>query len=158
MYGKNDAVFPAMPPSVIPPDGGPTWDIDLHTNLSVNVSELDGGNQLLTISGQVSGDTFPNAESYVEDANGNRVFLGVFATQSGSAIGPTWTLKGDKNKPMMNINMGVVTDADGIFTGVRVGDQTISIDDWNANFETMSVDEFKKKYGDYYNQLFGGNN
>jgi len=159
MYGNNDAVFPAGtfgPRNIIPFDGGPTWDIDVHTNLDINVSDIDGGNQLLSISGQISGDEFPNAEAYVSDANGNSVFLGVFVTQSGPQEGPTMTLFGDKNNPMMNINMGIETDKNGIFTGVRVGDKTISIDEWNKNSSgPMSVDEFKKKHGDYYNQLFG---
>ncbi len=161
MYGNNDAVFPAGafgPMNIIPYDGGPTWDIDVHTNLDIDVSDIDGGNQLLSISGQISGDEFPNAEAYVSDANGNSVFLGVFVTQSGPQEGPTMTLFGDKNNPMMNINMGIETDKNGIFTGVRVGDKTISIDEWNKNSSgPMSVDEFKNKYGDYYNQLFGDN-
>jgi len=158
MYGNNDAIFPGgVPPgNVIPYDGGPTWDIDVHTNLNVEVSDIDGGNQLLSITGQISGDTFPNAEAYVSDADGNSVFLGIFVTQSGPQVGPTMTLAGDKNNPMMNINMGIETDKNGIFTGVRVGDKTISIDEWNKNSSgPMSVDEFKKKHGDYYNQLFG---
>ena len=117
----------------------------MHTNLDIDVSDIDGGNQLLSISGQISGDEFPNAEAYVSDANGNSVFLGVFVTQSGPQEGPTMTLFGDKNNPMMNINMGIETDKNGIFTGVRVGDKTISIDEWNKNSSgPMSVDEFKK--------------
>ncbi len=159
MYGNNDAVLPAGAlgqGNVLPYDGGPTWDIDVHTNLDINVSDLDGGNQLLSITGQISGDKFPDAEAYVSDANGNSVFLGIFATQAGEIIGPTWTLRDDKNEPMMNINMGILTDKNGIFTGVKVGDKTISIEEWNKNSSgPMSVEKFKKKYRDYYNQLFG---
>lgn len=156
LYGKNDAVFPAISPSVVPPDGGPTWDIDLHTNLNIEVSDLDGGNQLLSITGQVRGDRFPNAEAFVSDSKGNSVFLGVFVTQSGPQTGPTWTLMGDANELMMNVNMGIVTDKDGVFTGVKVGGKTISIEEWNANSSgPMSLEEFKKNYGDYYNQIFG---
>lgn len=57
---------------------------------------------------------------------------------------------------MMNINASIVTDKNGIFTGVRVGDQTISIEQWNKdNSGPMSVDEFKEQYKDLYNSLFG---
>jgi hypothetical protein len=158
MFGNNDAVLPAgVPPgSVIPPDGGPTWAIDVHTNLDVQVSDLDGGDQLLSISGQVSGDTFPNAEAFVADAEGNSISLGIFATQSGPNRGPFFTLAGDSNDPMININIGIVTDKNGIFKGVRAGDKTISLEQWNKDTTgPMSVDEFKKNHKDLYDQLFG---
>lgn len=57
---------------------------------------------------------------------------------------------------MMNITASIVTDKNGTFTGVKVGDQTISIEQWNENNSgPMSVDEFKKQYKDLYNTLFG---
>ena len=74
LYGNNDAVFPIGTP--MGGDGGPTWDIDVHTSLRIATSEMENGNQLLSISGQVSGDRFPNAEAYVTDAEGNSVWLG----------------------------------------------------------------------------------
>ncbi|NAS12671.1 RHS repeat protein [Poritiphilus flavus] len=159
MFGNNDAVFPAWPGTMVPPDGGPTWAIDVHTNLNVEVSDLDGGDQLLSICGQVSGDTFPNAEAFVSDAEGNSVWLGTFATQSGPNTGPFFTLAGDSNDPMININIGIVTNKDGIFKGVRVGDKTISLEQWNKDTTgPMSVDEFKKNHKDLYDQLFGSTN
>ncbi|WP_246628925.1 hypothetical protein [Algoriphagus marincola] len=154
LYGNNDAIFPIGTP--MGGDGGPTWDIDVHTSLKIATSELDDGNQLLSISGQISGDRFPNAEAYVTDADGNQVWLGAFANQAGPDVGPFLTLAGDFNRPMMNINASIVTDKNGIFTGVRVGDQTISIEQWNKdNSGPMSVDEFKEQYKDLYNSLFG---
>jgi len=154
LYGNNDAIFPIGTP--MGGDGGPTWDIDAHTSLKIATSELDDGNQLLSITGQISGDRFPNAEAYVTDAEGNQVWLGAFANQSGPDIGPFFTLAGDKNKSMINVNVGIVTDKNGIFTGVRAGDQTISIEQWNKDSSgPMSVDEFKKEYKDMYNTLFG---
>jgi hypothetical protein len=155
LYGKNDAVFPPIAPYFVQPDGGPTWDIDLHTNLNIEVSDIDGGNQLLSISGQIKGDRFPNAEAFVSDSKGNSVFLGVFVTQSGPQSGPTWTLMGDANKLMMSVNMGIITNKNGIFTGVKIGNKTISIEEWNKNSSgPMSVKKFKKNYGDYYKQIF----
>jgi RHS repeat-associated protein len=157
LYGNNDAIFPAgTGGSPVPLDGGPTWDIDVHTSLKIATSELDDGNQLLSITGQISGDRFPNAEAYVTDADGNQVWLGAFANQSGPDAGPFVTLAGDFNRPMMGINASIVTDKNGIFTGVRAGDQTISLEQWNKdNSGPMSVDEFKEQYKDLYNSLFG---
>lgn len=108
---------------------------------------------------QISGDTFPNTEAFVSDADGNSIWLETFATQSGPNTGPFWTLKGDKNAPMIGINIGIVTDSEGIFTGVKVGDKTISLEQWNKDSTgPMSVDEFKKNHKDLYNQLFGSTN
>lgn len=56
---------------------------------------------------------------------------------------------------MSNINLSIITDSKGVFTGLQFGKKTISIEDWNANFESLSVDEFREKYGEYYDQLFG---
>ena len=77
--------------------------------------------------------------------------------QAGPDVGPFFTLAGDKNKPMVNVNIGIVTDKNGIFTGIKVGDKTISIDQWNKDSSgPMSVGEFKEKHKDLYNSLFGG--
>lgn len=119
--------------------------------MDIDVEETEGGNHLIKISGEISGDRFPNAESFVEDANGNRVFLGIFVTKFGPQEGPTNALLGDRNVPMMGINVNILADKNGIFTGVKVGDETISIDEWNKSYSgPMSVDEFKEKYSEYY--------
>lgn len=154
MYGNNDVLF--LGPQGQPIDGGPSWDIDIHTNLDISVSELEDGNQLLSISGRVGGDTFPNAEAFVSDAQGNSIWLGAFLTADEPTLGPFFTLAGDRDRTMMNLNIGIVTDKDGIFTGVRVGNKTISIEQWNKDTSgPMSVEEFKKKHRDWYNQIFG---
>ncbi|MBS3921723.1 MAG: hypothetical protein KGZ37_01070 [Nitrosarchaeum sp.] len=157
LYGNNDAVFSAgFGGSMVPIDGGPTWDIDVHTSLRITTSDLGNGNQLLSISGKIKGDRFPNAEAYVTDAEGNSVWLGGFANKVGPDIGPFFTLAGNNKRPMIDINVGIVTDKNGIFTGIRVGDKTISLEQWNKdNSGPMSVDEFKKQYRDLYNTLFG---
>lgn len=154
MYGNNDALF--LGPQGQPIDGGPSWDIDLHTNLNVEVSDIDGGNQLLTISGKVGGDTFPNAEAFVSDAEGNSVWLGAFLTADEPTLGPFFTLAGDRNRTMLEINANIVTDKNGIFTGVQVNGKTISLEQWNKDTSgAMSVDEFKKNHKDLYDKLFG---
>ena len=150
MYGNNDALIPGGIDF-----GGPTHDIDLHTNLDVEVSDLENGNQLLSISGEISGDTFPNAEAIVSDADGNSIWLGSFATKSGPNKGPFITLAGDKNKSMVNINASIITNSKGIFTGVREGGKTISLDDWNKDSSgPMSAKEFNKNYKNLYDRLF----
>ncbi len=154
MYGNNDALF--VGPHGIPVDGGSSWDIDIHTNLNVKVSELEGGNQLLTISGIVGGDTFPNAEAFVSDAEGNSIWLGAFLTADEPTLGPFVTLAGDRNRTMLEINANIVTDKNGVFIGVKVNGKTISMEQWNKDSSgPMSVDEFKKKHKDLYDQLFG---
>ncbi|WP_188463096.1 RHS repeat-associated core domain-containing protein [Marivirga lumbricoides] len=163
LYGSNAALLvapiaPGMPLHSID-SSSITPDIDIHSGLNVEVSQLDGGNQLLNISGNITGDAFPNAEAYVEDANGNTIFLGAFATATSVQTGMFTHLPGNGDSPMMmNINLSILTNSDGIFQGIQAGDKTISIDEWNKNFESLSVDEFREKYGDYYNQLFGGQN
>jgi hypothetical protein len=134
LYGNNDAVLPSTMPGLLPPDGGPTWDIDVHSNLDINVTDGENCNQILSIVGSISGDQFPNAEGFVNDADGNSIFLGTFTTKSGPDIGPFWTLKGDKNKPMFNVNISIQVNQDGIFQGVLQDGNLIGINDWNKQF------------------------
>ena len=128
LYGNNDAVFPYI-------DGGPTWDIDLHSNLDISVTDGENGNQILSIVGTVSGDQFPNAEGFVTDTDGNSIFLGIFATESGPIKGPIITLAGDKNASMFDVNISIQVNQDGIFQGVWENSNLINIEDWNKRFD-----------------------
>ncbi|SIT17313.1 hypothetical protein [Belliella pelovolcani] len=123
-----------MSPSLIPPDGGPTWDIDVHTNLNINVADAENGNQILSIVGQISGDQFPNAEGFVTDNDKNSIFLGAFQSKAGPNKGPFVTLMGDKKKPMFDVNISIMVNQDGIFQGVMENGKLIGIDDWNKRF------------------------
>ena len=134
LYGNNDAVLPGMPPSMIPPDGGPTWDIDVHSDLSIDVADGENGNQILSIVGSVSGDQFPNAEGFVTDADGNSIFLNTFQTDSDGNKGPFFTLMGNKNQPMFNVNISIQVNQDGIFQGVLQDGNLINIEEWNSQF------------------------
>ena len=81
--------------------------------------------------------------------------LGTFATKSGPNVGPFFTLAGDKDDPMININIGIVTDKEGVFTGVRVGEKTISLEQWNKDSTGhMTVKEFKKNHRELYDKMF----
>jgi RHS repeat-associated protein len=139
LSGNNDAVFPSATPGAAPPDGGPTWDIDVHTDVNATVSAYgDNGNQMLTIAGDISGDKFPSAEAFVKDAKGNAVFLGVSAAGYGPNKGPFIALAGDNNRPMMKIDTQIITNKDGVFIGVMQGKKMISIEDWNKQFEKQN--------------------
>ena len=136
-YGDNDALIPpapGTPPGSNPDWGGPTWDIDMHSDLTVNLLE-DGSSQILQISGSVVGDGFPSGEALVQDAAGNSVLLGVSAAQANGFVGPFMTLAGDNKREMISIDVSIVVNGDGVFQGVKSGDQIISIEDWNKQFE-----------------------
>lgn len=134
LSGNNDAFFPSLSPGTLPPDGGPTWAIDLKSNLDVNVTDGENGNQILSITGAISGDAFPNAEAFVNDADGNSVFLNVFQTEYGKNDGPLIGLAGDNNRKMFNVNTNIIVNDKGIFTGVQQGDNVIGIKEWNKQF------------------------
>ncbi len=138
LYGNNDALLPAIPPSVIPPDGGPTWDIDVHSDLTVDVVAGENGNQILNITGSISGDAFPSAEAFVTDADGNSVFLNVSPAAYGGNYGPSIGLAGDNERPMFDVNTSIIVDDKGIFKGVQQGDDVIGIQEWNKQFEEKS--------------------
>jgi len=161
LFGKNEALLPggAAPLPPIPPDGGPSPDIDIHTDLNIDVSQLENGNQVLRITGDIIGDAFPDADALIEDANGNSVILRPFGTKASVQTGMLTELPGDNKRPMiMGIDISIITDSDGIFQSIRLGNNeesiSISIDEWNSSFESMSVEEFRDNYQDWYNGLF----
>ncbi len=55
-----------------------------------------------------------------------------------SSKGPFIALWGDNNRPMMKINVQIVTDHQGIFIGVLHDGKVISIDEWNKRFRKQS--------------------
>ena len=139
LYGKNEAVIPF---SRGPSPGGrmtPTYDIDIHNRLSV-----DASNGMLSISGQISGDQFPSAEAFVSDDYGTSIFLGTAPTSYGPVDGPTKQLKGDKDLPMINVNIRIAVGENGAFQGVYSQDNEgneiiMSPDAWNNQYENQST-------------------
>lgn len=104
--------------------------IDVHSNFSVT-ENLDKG--ILSISASITGDNFPNAEAFVVDQSGkNSVFIGV-SSLSGSVLISLW---GDNYRDMINADFNIGIDDKGNFTGVTVGDQSFTIDEWNAQFQS----------------------
>ena len=58
--------------------------------------------------------------------------LGNFETDERPDIGPVVDLLFEnESDTQISIDINVMVNGDGNFTGVRVGDQTISIEDWN---------------------------
>ena len=128
LYGNDDAVIPYMDTEMSP-------DIDVHSDITVRVSDGKNGNQILSFQGFLSGDKFPSAEAFVKDAKGNAVFLAVSPAGAGGTKGPYAMLWGDKKRPMANVFVRIVVDKNGIFQGVLQGNQIISIQEWNKRFE-----------------------
>jgi RHS repeat-associated protein len=115
-------------------------DIDVRTNLSISVSKADPntGNQLLTITGTMSGDNFPASEAFVTDGNGTSVFLGVAPAQGGPLLGP-FNLIGDKQATAAQVGVQIVVDKNGNFIGVTLGGYTMSIETWNATYQVAKT-------------------
>jgi RHS repeat-associated protein len=120
LYGKNEAVVPSAHPLGGSPGGRytPTWDIDIHNRLTINAT--DG---VLTISGTITGDQFPSAEAYVTDDFGTSIFLGTFAASGNRQLGPVLNLAGDRDLPMIDVDIRISIGKEGDFRGVYSTDK-----------------------------------
>ena len=113
-----------------------SWDIDQFTKLEVNIDGDIKSDHILNVVGTISGDDFPNQESLITDSAGNTLWLGNFATSGGKATGPTMDLaRKNEGDVHINVNISINVNADGVFQSVIQGDKTISIQDWNKQFE-----------------------
>ena len=107
--------------------------LDVHASL--NFKE-DLKNGTLTITGSFTGDKFPSTEAFVTDQSGKtKLFLGAQMEDGGLN-----DLVGDNNKPLFNVNLTIQFDKAGNFTGVKQGDTTYSVADWNKKVQ----EEFNK--------------
>jgi len=117
-------------------DQAGSWDIDQFTKLKISTEGSIKEDHVLSIAGTISGDNFPNQESFVYDSEGNSLWLGNFATPGDPVTGPTMDLarknEGDVN---ININARIKVNSDGVFQGVMQGDKMITIDEWNKSHE-----------------------
>ncbi|RXK85817.1 RHS repeat domain-containing protein [Filimonas effusa] len=115
----------------------PQWAtpaLDLHAGLSFT-EDLDKG--ILNVTGSFTGDKFPSTEAFITDQSGKtKLFLGAKMEQGGIA-----DLYGDNKKPLFKVNMQIIFDSKGNFTGVQQGDKTYSVDDWNKKVQS----DFNKK-------------
>ncbi|MBC7884874.1 MAG: thrombospondin type 3 repeat-containing protein [Saprospiraceae bacterium] len=117
-------------------DQSRSWDIDQFTKLTVTTNGDINGNHTLNVAGTISGDNFPNQESLISDSAGNSIWLGNFTTSEGKATGPTMALaRENEGDVQINVNISIKVNSEGVFQGVIQGDKTISIKEWNKQFE-----------------------
>ena len=123
LYGNNDLV-PASP------------DIDVQGEVVIVTKDYDlGGNgTLVTISGRVFGDDFPSNETYITDANGTGVILGV----SGADGNPFTSLGGDNERDMSRFSIGLRFSQQGLIEAVidRHGNE-FTPQEWNDSFQEL---------------------
>lgn len=119
-----------------------SWDIDQYTKLDAKIEGNVKKDHILSISGTISGDDFPNQESFIYDAKGNALWLGNFKTSGDRQTGPVVDLAGTgEDNVNININARIKVDKNGIFQGVmqkgKDGKESmISIGDWNKKFKS----------------------
>ncbi len=119
-----------------------SWDIDQFTKLTVTTEGNIKKDHILSISGTVSGDDFPNQESMIYDSKGNTLWLGNYETSGDRQSGPVTDLPlENEGDVQMNIGIRIKVNKDGVFQGVmqkgKDGKETmISIGDWNKKFKS----------------------
>jgi hypothetical protein len=107
-YNFNaSAAEPIM--SKIPVVGGLTPDIDIKG--AMNIVEKGG---ILNIKGQIKGDGFPDAETFIKDKSGQSIMLGTYNHSSTGS--PVWSLLGDGNQQMIDVNVQIKLDKKGDFS------------------------------------------
>jgi RHS repeat-associated protein len=146
LSGNDDAMIDGLDGTVFENLQSPA--IDVHTTISIDDGGKDvNGNNILLISGNISGDGFPAAEAFVSDAKGNKAFLGVSPAQFGGTAGPFVHLWGDGNTPMASLQVTLAVDKNGVFQGVwqntikdgKMTSNYISITEWNKQFQKQSA-------------------
>jgi RHS repeat-associated protein len=109
-------------------------NIDLHPSFWFKYSKQENGVVDMSVTGTVTGDQFPAAESFIRDNSGNSIMLGVFAPSSEST--PETALPFNGTSPMINVNLTVRVQ-NGVFQGVVENGNLISIDEWNKRFTSQ---------------------
>ncbi|POS00655.1 hypothetical protein Q361_1341, partial [Flavobacterium croceum DSM 17960] len=108
-------------PSIVTPE------IDMHSTISISESSKTG---TVSVSASIVGDSYPSTEAFIQDASGKvGVFIGISMEQGGLL-----DLYGDNRNQLIDVNFQITTDGKGNFTGVKQGDTTYTIEDWNKQF------------------------
>ncbi len=109
-----------------------TPSLDVHGNLIVSENKDKG---TLSITGSFTGDAFPSSEAYIDDQgkgkSQQRLLLGA-SQESGGIL----DLFGDNKESLFKVDMTVTFDNKGRFTGVKQGDKTYSVDEWNKKVKS----------------------
>lgn len=108
-----------------------TPNIDVDGIFSISSNQETG---VLSISANITGDKFPSTESFITDSAGNSVFIGVGALEGN----PFKSLKGEGGKDIINTNLQIKFNSDGIFQNVIFNGQEHSIQDFNKLFESQN--------------------
>ena len=140
LQGDDDALVPFVDWDYL----NPSHDIDVWTDININVINNKDGSSILTLKGMVSGDGFPSTEAFVSDSKGNSIFIGVGKAKAGEIVGPTYTIAGDKKQKQFDVNIKIAVDSKGVFQGVYTKDkqgneQIISIKEWNKLYENKDA-------------------
>ena len=87
------------------------------------------------ISGEIFGDKFPANETFMTDAAGTQIFLGV----SGADGSPLGSLPGNNSRTMSTFTINVNFNSQGNATGVSNNGTNYSIADWNKRFTSQDA-------------------
>lgn len=108
-----------------------TPNIDIDGAFSISSNQETG---VLSISANISGDNFPSTESFITDSAGNSVFIGVSALQGN----PASSLPGEGGIEMINTDIQINFNSDGVFQNVNYNGQQYNISDYNKMFEVQN--------------------
>ncbi len=105
--------------------------IDVKTNISLTITGKD--NQFLAVGANMKGDNFPAAESFIKDANGTAVFIGVAPIPKG---GNVTDIIDNNNRPMFTTGFTIELNKAGNFSGKVIYDGVkYPIAQWNKFYE-----------------------
>jgi len=121
-------------------------DIDVKTNFTL-VENIKAGT--LSVTATQKGDAYPVAETLIGDTKGNQLFIGVSpatgAEDTQKELGPFTQLPGDNNRAMMSSSFVITIDQNGVFTGVKQGDKTYTVAEWNKKMQAKPLTKNDEK-------------
>ena len=123
------------------PPGTP--DINVFSDFSITENKKAG---TLSITGKLTGDNFPSTEAFISDPNGQSLFIGVgqIGADVGRNTGPFTELPGEnRDNPIASFSLTITTNKEGNFTGVKAGNKTYTIEDWNKLFQNTQPQQQK---------------
>jgi hypothetical protein len=114
-------------------------DIAWKSNLNL-IYNKDKGE--LAVSGYFSGKGFPSFEGFIEDAAGNKAFLGVLSPDNVSQITRLIYNSADA-KAIDVVGVSFSVDKSGNFTGVNIDmgkeKKSVTLEQWNSLFTKQSA-------------------
>jgi hypothetical protein len=116
-------------------------DIDVKGTLGIGIAENKDGTSTAVVSGKIFGDKFPANETFLTDAGGASVFLGVSGAILGPNAGPAFALPGNNSRTMSTFTLNINFGADGNINtknAVQFNGTNYSLKDWNKLFESQN--------------------